>query len=74
MSDDCFTVDVCLPESWLVAALERAKAGKSVRVTFVVKDSGPKAKTKVGMRPDRTDDSLQACMAGDLTLEPFWSE
>jgi hypothetical protein len=71
---DVFTVDVCLPESWLVAALERARAGKSVRVSFVVKDAGHEAKTKVAVRPERTDDFLVGRMAGDLTSEPFWND
>ncbi len=74
MSDDLFTVDVCLPVSWLTEALERAKAGKSVRVTFVVKGAGREARTKVAVRPDRTDDFLVGRMAGDLTDEPFWAD
>lgn len=74
MRDDLFTVDVCLPESWLVAALERCRAGRSVRVTFVVRDAGRDAKIKVAVRPERTDDFLVGRMAGDLTDEPFWKD
>lgn len=69
---DMFTVDVCLPESWLLAALERSRAGKSVRVTFVVADSGPNTKTKVAVQPGRSDDFLVGRMAGDFTTDEIW--
>jgi hypothetical protein len=73
-NEDIFSVDVCLPESWLREALAARERGECARVTVVIKDSGRATKTKISVHPERTDDFLTGKMAGDLTQEPWWGE
>lgn len=70
--EDCFTVDICLPEKWLEHAYKTSKKDGIVRVTIVIKDSGSKTTYKVGALGGGDNEYLTACMSGDFMSEPAW--
>lgn len=72
MNEDAFFEEFFPDKEWLENALKRLEEGKSVRVTFVVKDSGPRTKHKLTVRPGRTDKCWSGRGPGDITAEPFY--
>jgi len=67
-----FTVDICLDQAWLEAALATAKAGKIVRATVVISDAGPDAKYKAAVLGGGDCEYMVCSVAGDFTEERAW--
>ncbi len=73
MSEDCFSVDICLDETWLLAALENVRKGGICRVTTVIMNSGPNTKYKSSCIGGGDTEFLRVTAPGDITKEPWYS-
>lgn len=72
IENECFTIDVCLSEEWLVNALEAFRKGKLVRVSVVIGNSGPNTTYKARAIGGGEGEYIIAAIAGDFTKEEAW--
>lgn len=73
MDEDCFSVDICFGEKWLVNALDAVRKDGICRVTVVIQDSGKDTKYKVRAIGGGEADFLRITSPGDITKESWYT-